>query len=197
MWRVILGRDIERNLSGSKGVTMDNFSISLKGWWKMAISHLKHSYLNWRAISYKKQMICVYVVFFNTFFEFDFLDFCLDSVEFFKCMTWQSIFLFILLFIHFFLFFEWSILGNVTCRGWPSSLKHLFSYEDRFGRVGFWFEVAHIISVQRKNMAQKYSREMGNFWSMCPEASIKVISECHDFGTFISSYCKGLVGLKL
>ena len=33
MWRVILGRDIEGNLSGSKGVTRDNFSISVKGWW--------------------------------------------------------------------------------------------------------------------------------------------------------------------
>ena len=31
MWRVILGRDIEENLSGSKRVTMDNFSISVKG----------------------------------------------------------------------------------------------------------------------------------------------------------------------
>ena len=28
MWRVILGQDIEGNLSGSKGVTMDNFHIS-------------------------------------------------------------------------------------------------------------------------------------------------------------------------
>ena len=29
-------------------------------------------------------------------------------------------------------------------------------------------------------MAQKYSREMGNFWSTCPKASIRVISEYHD-----------------
>ena len=34
-------------------------------------------------------------------------------------------------------------------------------------------------------MAQKYSREMGNFWSMHPEASIKVISERHDVGTCV------------
>ena len=31
VWRVILGWDIEGNLSGSKRVTMDNFSISVKG----------------------------------------------------------------------------------------------------------------------------------------------------------------------
>ena len=29
-------------------------------------------------------------------------------------------------------------------------------------------------------MAQKRSREMGNFWSTCPKASIKVISEYHN-----------------
>ena len=83
---------------------------------------------------------------------------------------------------------ELSTLGNVACRRWPSSLKHLFSYEDRFEKVGFWFEVACIISVQRKNMAQKYSLEMGNFWSMCPKALIKVISECHDPRTSAFGY---------
>ena len=59
-------------------------------------------------------------------------------------------------------------------------MKHLFSYEDRCERVGFWFEVARIISVQRKNMAQKYSQKMDNFWSTCPKASIRVISEYHN-----------------
>ena len=109
MWMVILGRDIERNLSGSKGVTMDNFSISLKGWWKMAISHLKHSYLNWRATPYRNKWF-VFMQFFSThFFEFDFLDFCLDSINIFKCMTCKSIFIFILLFIHFFLSFFWMV----------------------------------------------------------------------------------------
>ena len=34
-------------------------------------------------------------------------------------------------------------------------------------------------------MAQKYSREMGNFRSMCPEASINVISESYDLGTCV------------
>ena len=29
-------------------------------------------------------------------------------------------------------------------------------------------------------MAQKYSRKIGNFWSTCPKASIKVISEYHN-----------------
>ena len=68
VWKVILGRDIEGNLSGSKRVTMDNFSISVKGWWKMIISHLKHSYLNWRANPCRRKMIAVFHHFFNTFF---------------------------------------------------------------------------------------------------------------------------------
>ena len=57
MWRVVLDQDIEGNLSGSKGVTMDNFFLSVRGWWKMAISHLKHSYLNWRVIPCRRKMI--------------------------------------------------------------------------------------------------------------------------------------------
>ena len=100
-------------------------------------------------------------------------------------------------FFYSFIFFEWSTLGNVACRGWPSSLKHLFSYEDHFERVGFWFEVARIIFAHKKDMAQKYFREMANFQSMCSEASIKVISERHDLETCVFGHWKGLAGLKL
>ena len=113
MWKVILGRDIEGNLSGSKGVTMDNFSISVKGWWKMVISHLKHSYLNWRANPYRGKRL-QFFIFSNFFFEFGFLDFHLDSIEFFKCMTWQSIFLFsffFFLFCFFFFLFSFFLLS--------------------------------------------------------------------------------------
>ena len=105
MRRVILGRDLEGNLSGSKGVTMDNFPISVKGWWKMTISHLKHSYLNWRVNPCKRKRL-QFFIFFQIFFEFGFFflfSFGLNRI--FKCMTWQSIFLFILLFIHFFSLF--------------------------------------------------------------------------------------------
>ena len=34
--------------------------------------------------------------------------------------------------------------------------------------------------------------KMGSFWSMCPEASIKVISERHDFGNCVFGHWKGL-----
>ena len=40
-------------------------------------------------------------------------------------------------------------------------------------------------------MAQAYSREMGNFWSVCPEALIKVILERHDLGTCVFWSLKG------
>ena len=81
-----------------------------------------------------------------------------------------------------------STLGNDACHRWLFSLKHLFSCEECFERVGFWFKVARIISTQRKDMAQKYSREMDSFWSMCLEASIKVVSKCHDLGTSVFGY---------
>ena len=47
--------------------------------------------------------------------------------------------------------------------------------------------VADTISVskQEKVMAQRVLEKMGNFQSTCPKASIKVISEYHDFGTCI------------
>ena len=31
-------------------------------------------------------------------------------------------------------------------------------------------------------MAQRFYREMGNFWSTCPKSSIKVISKYRDLG---------------
>ena len=40
-----------------------------------------------------------------------------------------------------------------------------------------------------ENMARKHSREMSNFWSMCLEASIKVISKHHDIGTRVFDSC--------
>ena len=52
--------------------------------------------------------------------------------------------------------------------------------------LAFWFEVARITSVQRKIGLKSIFWEMGNFWSMCLEASIKVIAEYHNFGIFCS-----------
>ena len=194
VWRVILGQGIEKNLSSSKGVTVDNFRWDDERW-----SFLISNIVTWTEERFLagKKMICVYAVFHHLFFNtfFGFLDSHLDLIEFFKCMTWQSIFLF-LLFISF-CSHDSSTPGNVACRRCPSSLKHLFSCKNCFERVGFWFEVACIIFAQRKDMAQKYSREMGSFWSMCLEASIKVVSECHDLGTSVFGYWKGLAGLKL
>ena len=43
--------------------------------------------------------------------------------------------------------------------------------------------VADIISVSKKGLWLKGSREMGHFRSTYPKASIKVILEYHDFGT--------------
>ena len=107
---VILGWDIEGNLSSSKGVTIDNFHIS-DG--VMKYGHLSSqtwlSKLKSNSLQGKKWF--VFVQFFIIFFEFGFLDSCLNLIEFFKCMTWQSIFL-----LFFFSFsFDLSTPGNDAC----------------------------------------------------------------------------------
>ena len=165
--------------------------------------------------------------FFNTFFEFGFLDFCLDLIEFFKCMTWQSIFLFFLFFF-FFRSHDSSTSGNDACHRWLFRLKHHSLCENFFENgSSFGSRVVHIIYAQRKRYGSKDfhlcqqgkglwfkrllipfllvkkgygskgSRKMGNFRSTCPKASIKVILEYHDFETCIFGHWKGLTGLKL
>ena len=149
----------------------------------MAIYHLEHSYLNWRAIPCRRKMICVYAVFiiFSTFFFYCpwLFWFSIRLKQIFQVHNMTINFSFVL-FLCF--FFEWSTLGNVTCCEWPPSLKHIFSFEDRFERVGFLVQGCLYHFCPKKNMAQKYSREMGNFWSTCPKASIKVISKYRDLG---------------
>ena len=180
MWRVILGRDIERNLSSSKWVTMDNFSILVKGWWKMAISYFKHSYLNWRAILYRKPMIYVYAAFStHVFLNLAFLIFVWTQSNFSSAWHDNQFF-----FLFFFRSHDLSTLGNDAYHRWPFNLKHHSSCENCFeNESSFGSRVVHIISVQRKGMAQKcfiyvrkekgYGskgfRKMGNFRSTCPQ----------------------------
>ena len=53
-------------------------------------------------------------------------------------------------------------------------------------RKGLWFKGLLIpFLLAREGYGSKGSREMGNFRSTCPEASIKVISEYHDLGTCV------------
>ena len=157
MWRVILGQDIEEILSGSKGVTMDNFSISVKWWWKMSISHLKHSYLNWRVIPCKRKKNDSCVCNFSSFFQHFLLSWFLFRLNryFFKCMTWQSIFLC----FAFFFSFSWSVYSGQQCM---SSMTFqiealLFMWEFFEKGSSFGSRVVRVISVQTKGMAQKIS----------------------------------------
>ena len=46
-------------------------------------------------------------------------------------------------------------------------------------------------------MAQKYSRIDGQFWSTCPKAPIKVISEYYDYGTCVFGHWKGFDGIEV
>ena len=121
----------------------------------MAISHFKHSYLDWRTIPCKRRNDLCFCSF-STFSIF------LDSrlVKFFKCMTWQSIFFF---------FYDLSAPSNDAYHRWTSSLKHLFSYEDRFERVRLFGPKLFASFLSKKRiMAQKYFSEMGNFGQRAP-----------------------------
>ena len=79
----------------------------MKGWWKMIIFHFKHSYLNWRAIPYRRRMNCFYCNLFFNIFEFGLLGSHLDSIEILKCIIWQSNFFFCLFFV-FISFLLWT-----------------------------------------------------------------------------------------
>ena len=118
-------------------------------------------------------------------FLFWLLDSCLELIEFFKCMTWQSIFL--LFFFFLFFFHDLSTLGNDVCHRWLSKLKHHFSCEDCFGFWLFGPKLFIPLLSTKRVMAQKYFQEMGNFLSMCLKTLIKVISKYHDLGILFCS----------
>ena len=157
---------------------MDNNFLSVRGWWKMAISHLKHSYLNWRVIPCKRKMICVHVVFHHFLNIFWFLDSCLGLIEF--SSAWHDNQFFFILTICLLRATMHAIDGlssrsissrvRIILKGWPFGPKLFRPF----------------LSKERI-MAQKYFREMGDFWSMCLEASIKVIFKYHDLGILFCS----------
>ena len=157
----------------------------------MVISHLKHSYLNWRAIPCRRRMVCVYA-FFHHFF-----DLCLDSNEFLQCIIWQSIFFFFYSFI--FSFFvncllwatthvidglpTWSISSyvRIVLKGWPFGPKLFISFLS-----------------QEKIMARKRSQEMGNFFGQhAPRHQSGCFWNITILGICVFGHREGLASLKL
>ena len=104
----------------------------------MAIYHLEHSYLNWRAIPCGRKwfVFMQFFILFSTFF-FCFLDSCLGLIEFYQVHDMT---------INFFIFFMLMIcLLRATMHildGLPawSISSHM---RTRFERVSLWFEVYH------------------------------------------------------
>ena len=112
----------------------------MKGWWKMVVCHLKHSYLNWRAIPCRKRIDCVYEIFiFNTFWIWSsWFSFGLNRISQVHDMTIKFLFLFFLSCFFFCCFHELFTPGDDACHRWPSKLKHHFSCEIILKRVVFW-----------------------------------------------------------
>ena len=157
----------------------------------MVISHLKHSYLNWRANPCRKKMS---VVFHHIFWIWlSWFLFGLNRI--FQVHDNQFFFL---------LFFSFFVIMICLLRATTRAIDDLPDWSTtphvriilKRGRLLVQRLFTSFL-FQRKNMAQKYSRELGNFWSMCLEASIKVILERRNLGTCVFSHWKGLASLKL
>ena len=100
----------------------------------MVVYHLKYSYLNWKAIPYRKRIDCVYAIFiFNTFWIcLSWFSLGLNRISQVHDMTIKF------LFFCFFLFLypqDLSAPSNDACHRWPSRLKHHFSCGNYFEKV--------------------------------------------------------------
>ena len=164
----------------------------MKGWWKITVFHLKHSYLNWRVISCRRRTNCIYAIFFSTFFEFGFLDFLfeLNRISQVHDMT-----------INFFYFFSTTCLLRTTMHtidgfiGWSTiSQVGIVLKGSSFGQ-----RVVHVISVQKKDYGSKvfHRNRQFPFWSTCSKTSIKDDFEILWSWLVFLVIGKELAGLKL
>ena len=166
MWGWSLVGLLKEKLSSSKGVTMVIF-LSVMGWWKMAISHLKHSYINWRVIpcKRKKWFVCMqFFIIFSTFFLLSWFLFRLNRIFQVHDMTWQSIFL-----LFFFLVLIVCLLRATTPTTDDLPSRNIFSHM-RIVLKDWPFGPKLFISFlsTKRVMAQKYFRERGNFGQRAP-----------------------------
>ena len=60
----------------------------------------------------------------------------------------------------------------------------------------FWSKVVYIISIQKRIMAQKYSREMINFGQHAPRHRSKMVSKYHGLGICVFGHRKGFDKLE-
>ena len=112
----------------------------------MAIFYFKHSYLNWRVIPCRRRMICVFVAFssFSQHF-FSWFSFRLSRIFQVHDMTINFSFVFFLLFFTICLL-RATMHAIDGLPSWNISSHVRICFE----KVGFWFEVARITSIQRK-----------------------------------------------
>ena len=104
----------------------------MKDWWKMAIFHFKHSYLDWKIIPCKRRndlCFCSFSSFCQYFFFASWFLFRPDQN--FQVHDMTINFSFIFFYSH-----DLSAPGNGACYRWPSKLKHLFSVWGLFWKVG-------------------------------------------------------------
>ena len=156
--------------------------------------HFKHSYLNWRAIPCKRRndlRFCGFFIIFSTFFLLDSLNFRLDSTRIFQVHDMTIIFFF----SSFFHSHDLSTPDNDAYHRWPSKLKHLFSCEDCFERLAFWFKVVYIISVNKKGCGSKVFFEEWVIFDWRASRHWSRWSQCITILGFCFAHWNGLAGL--
>ena len=160
----------------------------------MAIFHFKHSYLDWRVNTCKRRndlWFCNFIIF-STFF--DSLDFHLDSTQIFQVHDTTINFSFLLFFFY---SHDWSAPGNDACHRWPSKLKRLFLVWGLFWKVGLLVQGC-LYHLFLEDMAQKYSREIGNFGQHAPRHQSRWSQNIMILGTCVFWVIERvLAGLKL
>ena len=143
-------------------------------------------------------MICVYAVFHHfsqhIFFASWFL-FRLNRI--FQVHDVTINFSFVLFSFIFLSFFFWMVYFGQCHMLWMAF--HLEAYLFLWGSFwkGWLLVRGCLYHFFPEDMAQKYSRKMGNFWSTCPRHQLKMILKYHGLGTFFLVIERVLTGLKL
>ena len=132
----------------------------------MAIYHLDHSYLNWRAIPCKENdlYLCSFSSFSQHFFWLSWFSFRLN-LNF--SSAWHDTQFFFCSFFHFFHSHDLSTPGNDARHRWPFKSKHLFSCEDYFEKVGLLVWGCSYHFCPKKDRAQKYFFEKWVIFGQC------------------------------
>ena len=101
----------------------------MKGWWKMAIFHLKHSHLNWRGTPCRKKKRLCLCNLFNIFWIWLFWFLRLDSNRISQVHDMTIKFSFIFFYFFRCFFYDLFVPSSDMCHIWLSRLKPFHTWK--------------------------------------------------------------------